>query len=309
MIVHKMLKQKLKGKWKKRVVVITDGSKGALRSITEENGLKSFEVPANVGGRFSVLSAVGLVPLACAGVDIDALLGGAARMAERGGSADLLKNPAYLFGALLYLLDTQKAKSTVVMMPYSTKLYGIADFFRQLWAESLGKRFDTTGKEVHTGQTPVKALGVTDQHSQVQLYVEGPFDKLIVFLEVEKFNKKVEIPEGFTDRPELSYLAGSSLNELLSVEKEGTKYALATHQRPFISIKLPQVNARSLGQLIYLLELATAYAGGLYNVNPFDQPGVEFGKNYTYAMMGRKGSEKLKSEIEKSSKKTDRKTL
>ena len=299
MIVQQMLKQKLKGKWKKRMVVITDGEKGPLRAIVREYGLASFEVPQNVGGRFSVFSAVGLVPLACAGVDIDALLSGAARMVERCATQSLMQNPAYLLSALLYLADTKKAKSSVVMMPYSSKLYGIADFFRQLWAESLGKRLDKSGKEVHTGQTPIKALGVTDQHSQVQLYVEGPFDKLLLFLEVEKFSEQLDIPDTFSDRPELAYLAGSSLNELMKVENDGTKYALATHNRPFLSIKMPKISAHTIGQLIYMLELATAFAGSLYQVNPFDQPGVEFGKNYSYAMMGRKGYDDLRAEIKK----------
>jgi len=309
MIVQQMLKQKLKGKWKKKVVVITDGEKGPLRKIADDNGLASFEVPKNVGGRFSVFSAVGLVPLACAGIDIDALLAGAARMDERCAGASLLQNPAYLLAALLYLADVQNAKSSVVMMPYSSKLYGIADFFRQLWAESLGKRFDETGKEVHAGQTPIKALGVTDQHSQVQLYVEGPFDKLLVFLEVENFSRRLDIPDTFSDNPELSYLSGSSLNELMNVENDGTKYALATHNRPFISIKLPEVSAHTVGQLIYMLEIATAFAGGLYQVNPFDQPGVEFGKNYTYAMMGRKGYEDLRAQIKMLSGLSGRKVL
>ena len=299
MIVQQMLKQKLKGKWKKRIVVITDSEKGPLRSIVKEHSLASFEVPHNVGGRFSVFSAVGLVPLACAGVDIDSLLAGAARMAERCAKQTLMQNPAYLLSALLYLADTEKAKSSVVMMPYSSKLYGIADFFRQLWAESLGKRLDESGKEVYTGQTPIKALGVTDQHSQVQLYVEGPFDKVLLFLEVGKFNKQLDIPDTFPDSPELRYLAGSSLNELMKVENDGTKYALATHNRPFLSIKMPEVSAHTIGQLIYMLELATAFAGSLYQVNPFDQPGVEFGKNYTYAMTGRTGYDDLRAEIKK----------
>ena len=306
MIVQQMLKQKFKGKWKKKIVVITGGEKGPLRAIVKEHSLASFEVPQNVGGRFSVFSAVGLVPLACAGIDIDALLGGARRMAERCSTKHLMQNPAYLLSALLYLADTKKAKSNVVMMPYSSKLYGIADFFCQLWAESLGKRLDKSGKEVHTGQTPIKALGVTDQHSQVQLYVEGPFDKLLLFLELEKFDKHVGIPDTFSDSPELSYLAGSSLNELMKVENEGTKYALATHNRPFLSIKIPELSAQTIGQLIYMLELATAFAGSLYKVDPFDQPGVEFGKNYTYAIMGRKGYDDLRVEIKKLSAITDK---
>lgn len=296
MIIQHKLQEKLKGKWKKRIVVTT-GSKGVLRSIVEKHKLTSFEVPEEVGGRFSVLSSVGLLPLACTGIDIDALLAGAAQMASLCKTDNFSENPAYLTGALLYLADTAKHKPMAVMMPYSTKLYGMADWFCQLWAESLGKRHTLDGAQVNSGQTPIKALGVTDQHSQIQLYVEGPPNKIIIFVEIEKFAKRVPIPEIFADKPELSYLAGSSLNELLKVELDGTRYAISTHDRPSITIKLPELSANALGQFIFMMEVATAFAGGLYRVNPFDQPGVEFGKNYAYAVMGRKGYEKLKEEI------------
>lgn len=309
MIVFDRLKQKLKGKWKKKIVITTDAKKGFLRDIVRENNLTSFEVPDNVGGRFSVFSAVGLVPLACAGIDIDELLTGAAEMANRCDTDNLYENPAYMLGATLYLADTKKKKPMVVMMPYSSRLYGVADWFRQLWAESLGKRLDSNNKEVHTGQTPIKALGATDQHSQVQLYVEGPNDKVVVFLEVDNFAKKVEIPNVFTDREQLSYLAGSSLNDLIKVEKEGTQYALTKHNRPNMTIIFPELSAHTLGQFIQMLETATVFAGGLYGINPFDQPGVEFGKNYAYAMMGRKGYEKLKADIDKEGKDIKRKLV
>ncbi len=297
MIVVDMLNNALKGKWKKRMVVTTDPAKGLLREIVNEHKLESFEVPPNVGGRFSVFSAVGLLPLACAGVDIDELLAGAARMAERCAEPDLNKNPAYLFASLMYLADTTRKKPMLVMMAYSSKLYGIADWFRQLWAESLGKRYSLDKKEVHTGQTPIKALGATDQHSQVQLYVEGPHDKVVVFLEVESFKETMGIPHAMAGKPELAYLAGQSLNALIKTEMEGTQYALTTHHRPNMAIRLPELSEYTLGQIIYLLEHATAFAGGLYNIDPFDQPGVEFGKNYAYAMMGRAGYEGLKAEI------------
>jgi len=298
MVVFDMLNKKLKGKWKKKIVVTTDPAKGILREIVNEFKLDSFEVPPNVGGRFSAMSAVGLLPLACAGVNIDRLLEGQARMAERAQSDDILKNPAYLFSSIMYLADTAKKKPMTVMMPYSSRLYGMSDWFAQLWAESLGKARTRGGNAVHTGQTPIKALGVTDQHSQVQLYVEGPFDKTVVFLEVEKFHSEVKIPAIFKDKPDVSYLAGSSLNELISVELQGTKYALTEHQRPNLTIKLPEINEYTVGQLIYMFELATAFSGGLYDVNPFDQPGVEFGKNFAYAMMGKDGYAALKAEIE-----------
>lgn len=309
MIVFDMLNRTLKGKWKKKVVVTTDPAKGILREVVNEFKLDSFEVPANVGGRFSVFSAVGLLPLACAGIDIDGLLAGAARMAERCNDAELMNNPAYLFASLMYLSDTTRNKPMLVMMPYSSKMYGIADWFRQLWAESLGKRYDLQKKEVHTGQTPIKALGATDQHSQVQLYVEGPNDKAFCFLQVENFKTTTEIPHVLEDKPELAYLAGHSLNELIKTELEGTQYALTVHNRPNMVVRLPELSPYTLGQVIYLFEHATAFAGGLYNVDPFDQPGVEFGKNYAYAMMGRKGYEALKAEIKDKLKNIPSRTL
>jgi glucose-6-phosphate isomerase len=235
-------------------------------------------------------------------LNIYRVLEGSARMAKRCESANIMENPAYLFSSIMHLADTAKKKPMAVMMPYSSRLYGMADWFAQLWGESLGKARDRAGNKVQTGQTPIKALGATDQHSQVQLYVEGPADKITVFLEVEKFHSEVRIPEIFKEKPDVSYLAGSTMNELISVELAGTKYALTTHQRPNMTIKLPEVNEYTVGQLIYMLELATAFSGGLYNINPFDQPGVEFGKNFAYAMMGKEGYAALKAEIESKQK-------
>ncbi len=309
MVVFGMLEKKLKGKWKKRVVVTTDPAKGVLREIVDEYKLDSFEVPPNVGGRFSVGSAVGLLPLACAGVNIDRLLDGSARMAERTRSDDIMRNPAYLFSAIMHVADSKKRKPMVVMMPYSSRLYGMADWFAQLWAESLGKKTTRGGKVVHAGQTPIKALGATDQHSQVQLYVEGPFDKIFAFLEVEKFGSELGIPAVFGKRPDVSYLAGSSMNELLNIELQGTKYALTAHHRPNLTIKLPEISEHTVGQLVYMLELSTAFSGGLYDVNPFDQPGVEFGKNFAYAMMGKDGYSGLKAEITAKLKDSKRRTV
>ncbi|MBI4666831.1 MAG: glucose-6-phosphate isomerase [Nitrospinae bacterium] len=298
MIILDTLKKKLgKKEWRKHLIITTDKKSGSLRPIAEEHKLKSFEVPDGVGGRFTALTPVSLLPAACAGVDIEALLEGAARMDERLKNGDIMGNPAYLFASIHYLLDTVKAKKMAVMMPYSNKLYYMADWFRQLWAESLGKKKDIDGAPVHTGQTPIKALGATDQHSQVQLYVEGPFDKVVTFLEVGKFENVAPIPDEFPGVEDVSYLSGHSLNELIGVEKQGTEYALTKNNRPNLTIRMPQVDAHSVGQLIYMLEVATAFAGGLYRINAFDQPGVEFGKNYAYAKFGKKGYEDLAREI------------
>jgi hypothetical protein len=173
------------------------------------------------------------------------------------------------------------------MMPYSDRLRDVADWFRQLWAESLGKRATRGGEEVFVGPTPVKALGATDQHSQVQLYVEGPFDKTITFLAERDPGADVQIPAAYAEHAELAYLGGHSLGELLRTEMRATEAALAERGRMNMMLEVPAVDARSLGGLFMLLQIATVYAGHFYGVDPLDQPGVELGKELTYGIMGR----------------------
>lgn len=287
-------------------VCLTDPEKGNLRKIVYKEKYRSLEVPPGVGGRFSVLTPVGLLPAAVSGIDIDELLAGAADMDGRVSSAGLWENPAYMAGALQYISDTKLGKHISVMMPYSQALKDIADWYRQLWAESLGKRLDLNGAVVSVGQTPVKALGVTDQHSQVQLYMEGPNDKTFTFIRVEDFGARVPIPRAFNDIEGVGYLGGASMNELINAEQTATETALMKAVRPCATIKIPAVNAFTVGQIIYMLEVQTAFAGGLYNINPFDQPGVEEGKLLTYAMMGRPGYEKKRKELERIKKKKAR---
>ena len=183
-------------------------------------------------------------------------------------------------------------------MPYADGLKTMADWYAQLWAESLGKRFDRQGRVVHVGQTPVKALGVTDQHSQVQLYVEGPDDKVITFVTIEKFKETREIPIDLDLPEDIQFLGGRTLEELLFAEQKATEFALTLASRQHQKISLSSLDAYNVGQLLVLLEWETAYMGELLNINAFDQPGVEEGKNGTYALMGRKGYETRKQEIE-----------
>jgi glucose-6-phosphate isomerase len=158
-----------------------------------------------------------------------------------------------------------------------------------MWAESLGKKHDLNGAEVNRGPTPIKALGATDQHSQVQLYIEGPFDKTITFLTARDAGEDVSIPEIYTDVSELSYLGGRTLGELLDSERQATSAALAGSGRMNMTIELPRIDAHSLGQLFMMLQIATVYAGVFYDVDPLDQPGVDLGKELTYGLMGRAG--------------------
>ena len=285
------------------IVITTDPAKGELREIVKKFGYASLPIPPDVGGRFSVLSAVGLLSAAVTGIDIHKLLKGAAEMdALCKRSKKLWENPALTGAALHYLMDKAKGKNIQVMMPYSHALRDVADWFRQLWAESLGKRVDRAGKIVHTGQTPEKALGATDQHSVMQLYIEGPFDKVVTFLTVDEFNTTCEIPRAFEEYDAVKYLGGHTLNELINAEQRATELALTQSGKPNCAIRLKRVNEENVGALLFLLEMQTAYAGELYNINAFDQPGVELGKNFTYGLMGRKGYETNRKEVERASR-------
>jgi glucose-6-phosphate isomerase len=280
-----LLQSKLGKKYKEHILATTDPAGGTLRKICEEEGYRTLEVPPGVGGRFTVLSAVGLFSAGMCGIDMEALLEGAADMDKRVKDDDVLTNPSAMLGALHYLLN-EKGKTISVMMPYATSLYSCADWFRQLWAESLGKQNGLKRKNIFVGQTPVKALGTTDQHSQVQLYREGPNDKLIQFLEVERFNQKLAIPDSLKHLEALKYLAGSNFQTLINAEKLATEYALMESQRPTLTVKFPQIRAQTVGQFFYLYEVAVSYMGGLLEIDPYDQPAVELGKLATFALMG-----------------------
>ncbi len=290
-----LLRARVGDRYWEHLVVTTSADRGALRPIAEAEGYRSFVIPPGVGGRFSVLCPVGLLPLAVAGIDIRELLAGAAYADEYGWSDDVWTNPAAM-NALLQYLAYGRGQHISVMMPYSQRLRDVADWYRQLWAESLGKRVDRAGQVVHVGPTPVKALGATDQHSQVQLYVEGPADKVFNFLFVEECERDLSIGSG--EGTGVAYLGGHTFAELIRAEGEATALALAEAGRPNCAHVLPRVNAFTVGQLLYTLELQMAISGELYNINAFDQPGVEAGKMNTYALMGRPGFEARRAEIE-----------
>lgn len=297
MIIKEMLEKELGEKSKEHIVCTTDKENGNLVKIAKEEGYKTFTIPAGVGGRFSELTPVGLLPAAFCGINIKELLKGAAVMDNMCKNDDIYKNPAFMYGILNYL-TMKNGQNISVMMPYSDSLKFIADWYAQLWAESLGKKYDNDGKEVYVGSTPVKALGATDQHSQVQLYAEGPFDKIITFIGVDKFKKSITIPKIYEDMPSLAFLGGVTQDDLIKTEQIATEYALLKAGKPNMTITLPEVNENTLGQLLYFFEVATAFTGELLNINAFDQPGVEEGKNATYAYFGRPGYEEKKKELD-----------
>ena len=274
-------------------VFITDPKKGALRPIATREGIDALDIPANVGGRFSVLTPVGLLPAALIGIDVAKMMEGARDMAVRCDGDKLAGNPAGCFAVLQWLADTKLGKNIHVFMPYSDPLRDFAAWFVQLWAESLGK-INPDGESV--GPTPLAALGATDQHSQVQLFMEGPTDKTVTFVAVKERNVDIAIPAAYADVPELAYLGGHSLAELIGIEQRATAGALAKRGRPNMTIEIDRVDAWHVGGLMMLLEIATAYAGNLYGIDAFNQPGVELGKQFAYAQLGRADAEEARKE-------------
>jgi glucose-6-phosphate isomerase len=292
LVVRQWLEDALGGAAARHLVFTTDPARGALRELAAGEGIATLEVPPDVGGRFSVLSPVGLLPAALVGIDVAGLLTGARQAIESAEADELGRNPAALYAALHWAADADLQARINVLMPYTDRLRELAEWFRQLWAESLGKRVDREGHTVHAGPTPVAAVGATDQHSQVQLFMEGPFDKVITFVRLERFDADLPIPAPGQALPaDLAYLPGHTLGELLNAEYEATSAALAEMGRMSCTLHLPRLTAETLGELIMFFQLATGYAGVWYGIDPFDQPGVELGKRLTYAAMGRPGYE------------------
>jgi len=305
-------------RWREHVVVTTDPKSGDLRKLATRENLVAFDVPPGVGGRFSVLTPVGLLPAAASGIDVRELLAGAQDMAERiaappPATRPLAENPAYVGAAIHYLMynHARQPKRLAVMMPYAHALRDVADWFRQLWAESLGKEKSLDGRTVNVGPTPIKALGATDQHSQVQLYAEGPNDKLFTFVGVDRFARDVPFPDDpdLKDLNAFNYFGGKTMGELLKAEQVATTLALTRKGRPTMTITLPEVRPYTVGQLFMLLEVQTAVAGWLLGINPFDQPGVEAGKIATYALMDRPGYAEERKRIDAELRGTDDRAL
>lgn len=278
--------------WRDHLAITTDPQKGPLRSFASREGVASFPVPPGVGGRYSVLSAVGMLPAAIAGIPIDEVLQGARRMDSASLQSGPDRNIAFQLALMHHLLG-ERGKRNAVLMPYADGLVGFSAWFRQLWAESLGKRVNLSGAEVHAGQTPITALGSVDQHSQLQLYVEGPNDKVIGFLTLEKHRKRIRIPGDDASDP-FTYLSGTGMDRLLRAERDGTEVALTRAGRPNYTLAIPGLGPEVLGALFFLFEAAVVYAGRMSGVNPYDQPGVEAGKRAAAALLGQEGTEEEK---------------
>lgn len=253
-----------------RFVFTTSAGSGPLSAIAAREGISTLHIPPAVGGRFSVLSPVGLFPLLLAGVDVAALLAGGASMAARSLDGRLEENPAALLAVHLVHADLGSGRRVVVFMPYGDRLRECGRFFQQLWAESLGKRADR-------GPTPLAASGPADQHSLLQLMAQGPRDKVVVFLESKPSaeGRRPLRSDAAAGVPETARLAGRSLADIISVERRATARSLERSGCPSATIALPAADERSLGEFVMMVQMATVIAGELYGVNPFGQPAVE----------------------------------
>lgn len=268
----------------------TDITKGYLAEIAKEHNIKCFHIPKGVGGRFSVLSPVGLFPASVLGIDIKEMLNGARSFCDycKGNKCNIALTKALIDKAFF-----DKGIKMNVIMPYSEKLKAFTSWYSQLMSESIGKEIDNDGNVVNVGITPVRALGVTDQHSQQQLYIEGCFDKVITFIQVEKFSKEVNTGKYFHNLEDLQYLQNLDLSKLMNIELSSTRYALTKHGRPNNTIYMSEINEYTLGKLFTFSMIEIAYLGKLFNINAFNQSGVEHSKVATFAFLNRKGYENL----------------
>ena len=266
--------QELGLEWHKHFLFTTDAQNGILRQEANQYGVTTLPIPDTVGGRFSVLTTVGLLPAVAMGLAISELQRGALDFAQDAKARKIAQEIA-----TSHFLLHQAGTKIAVLMPYSIQLQEFGRWFRQLWAESLGKD--------GTGVLPIKAYGPADQHSQAQFYMQGEALASFLFIQVEKRQTDFSVPE--TDVPAVSYLSGHTFAEILNIERSATAQALYEADRPSATLTINELTLYSLGQLFMCFELAVVYLAELLEVNAFDQPGVEASKQIMYRLLGREG--------------------
>ncbi len=270
---------------RRHLVVVTDPADGPLRAFADEHGLDVCEIPPEVGGRFSVLTPAGLAPATLMHLDASALLEGAGRSVALSMRGPVDRDwPARL--GLIAAEMCRRGKTQFVFMPYSSRLRRVADWFVQLWDESLGKAQTLDGKPAQAGQTAIAASGATDQHAQLQLFLEGPNDKLLLFTRTQRHDPDLQLGDFEWGAFDAAFVRGKSLGEVLAAQQQGTARACAQRQRPNATLVLPEINAATVGELLMGLQIAATYAAFAFGVNAYDQPSVELGKKISRDMLG-----------------------
>ena len=283
-IAFRLIKKLLEGKYspeelKRRIICVTDEKKGALRQIATKAGFRSFVIPDDVGGRFSILTPVGLVPLALAGVDIESLVDGARKAQAEYASMDLEKNNCYRYAAIRNILY-RKAKKIEVVSSFYPQVYFVAEWFKQLFGESEGK----DGK----GIFPASMIFSTDLHSMGQQMQDGERNIFETFIAIDKPAYDVTVPHDADDLDGFNYVAGKSFDYVNKKAYEATSAAHFEGGVPSMTLTLCKADAFHLGHLFYFYEKAVAISGYVLDVNPFDQPGVEAYKKKMFALLGKK---------------------
>ncbi|MHA2433854.1 MAG: hypothetical protein ACXADO_11545 [Candidatus Thorarchaeota archaeon] len=267
-------------------VVVTSDKGSKLWNLAIRKGFNVLEIPEKVGGRYSVLSPVGLFPLGILGIDIKELLDGARTMRDLCIQRDIERNPAAICAAIQHL-HYQGGKTIFDMFLFANDLESIGKWHRQLMAESLGKEFNKKGERVNIGITPTVSIGSTDLHSMAQLYLGGPYDKFTTFVCIEQSNSDIDVPELGDYSEIVSGIQGKSLKTIMNAILEGTKRAFKKDKRPFVEATLPNKSEHSIGQFLQFKMIDAIYLGYLLNVNPFDQPSVESYKSETRKILAR----------------------
>lgn len=266
------------------IVAITDAKKGAARTCADKEGYKSFIIPDNVGGRFSVLTPVGLLPIACAGFDIKALVGGAADMEKATGKeVPFEQNIAAQYAAVRNALYNETGKKIEIMVNYQPKLHFVSEWWKQLFGESEGKE--------HKGIFPASCDFTTDLHSMGQWIQEGERSIFETVISIEQSNRNLLFPNDEENLDGLNFLAGKHVDEVNKMAELGTRLAHVDGGIPNIRISVPALNEYYIGQLIYFFEIACGISGNVLGVNPFNQPGVEAYKKNMFALLNKPGYE------------------
>jgi glucose-6-phosphate isomerase len=281
----------------KDIIIMCDPAENGINRIAKSLGCYLLPIPHNLPGRYSVLSCVGFLPSELAGIDSAQMLEGAEKMHQSIINQPLDQNPLFVLGSGLFQLAS-RGRMIHVLFNYSSLLFEFGLWFMQLWGESLGKKHSLNGEIIYAGTTPLTCTGATDQHSLLQLFKEGPQDKAFGFLKINKFPKDLLIPNEFSTEKEYAYFAGHSINEQLGIEQLSTEISLVKAGNPCYLITLRDFSPASLGALFYFYEALVVFSAGLWNINPFDQPGVEEGKNITYSLMNREDYASTRSKYE-----------
>jgi glucose-6-phosphate isomerase len=282
---------------KDRIIATTDKAKGTLKQLSSEEGYKTFVIPDNVGGRYSVLTPVGLLPIAVKGIDIKELMRGANDMAEKGKSNDPDKNPAMMYAIIRNALYGS-GKKVEILVNYEPSLHNISEWWKQLYGESEGKG----GK----GIFPAACDFSTDLHSMGQYIQDGERILFETVLHIQNPQIEKIMEKESDDKDGLNYLAGKGMSYVNDIARQGVAEAHFSGNVPNLIISIPEINPYYVGQLIYFFELACGISGYMLDVNPFDQPGVEEYKKNMFALLGKKGfekeGEKLKEQIKNKQK-------